>query len=170
MLSLLYSPTQSIRLSIYWGSWSTGSQLVHHLGPIWFSCIYIVSYGHVILLKVVPCPLPSCFRYSVQCNAHSQYRVSAKQNIPDKTPYLGSCKYTLPLRLSLFKIYLLLSIWLNSSYTWANHFWKYAKRHCASFLFSLLLREVQLTTFKVCPMRHVSYFEQSFLKCFLCQN
>ena len=32
-----------------------------HVGPSWFSPVFIISYGYVILLEVVPCRLPSCF-------------------------------------------------------------------------------------------------------------
>ena len=46
---------------IQWGSESTGSRIFHHLGPGLFSLVFITYYGYVILLKVVPCPLPSCF-------------------------------------------------------------------------------------------------------------
>lgn len=41
---------------------STGSQTFRHLGPRWFSLVFVVYYDYVILLKVVPGPLPSCFK------------------------------------------------------------------------------------------------------------
>ena len=50
-----------ITVSVYWGSRFSGSWLVHHLGPIWFKSVYVMSSGYVILSKVVSCPLPSCF-------------------------------------------------------------------------------------------------------------
>ena len=41
------------------------------LGPIWFSLIYLTSSGYVILLRVMPCPLPSCFNFTL-CHQVSQ--------------------------------------------------------------------------------------------------
>ena len=41
------------------------SWLVCHLGPIWFLSVYVVSVGYVLLSKVEPWPLPSCF--SISC-------------------------------------------------------------------------------------------------------
>ena len=39
-----------------WGSRSSGSWLVCHIGHIWFESIYVMSSGCVTLLKVTPCP------------------------------------------------------------------------------------------------------------------
>ena len=47
--------------NIYRVSRCSGS-LIHHLGLIWFYSVYVMSLGYVILLKIVPCPLPSCFK------------------------------------------------------------------------------------------------------------
>ena len=44
-----------------WGLSSSGSWLIHHLGPIWFSSAYVMSLGSIIPLKCVPYPLPCCF-------------------------------------------------------------------------------------------------------------
>ena len=45
-----------------WVIWlASGSQLIHHLGSNYFESVYVVSLGYAILLKVLPCPLPSCF-------------------------------------------------------------------------------------------------------------
>ena len=44
---------------IHWGSRSSGSQLIHHLGPGWFESVYVTSSNCVILLNVVPCPFLS---------------------------------------------------------------------------------------------------------------
>lgn len=40
---------------------STGNQIFCHLGPCWFQSVFVMYYGYVMLLTVVPCPLPSCF-------------------------------------------------------------------------------------------------------------
>ena len=50
-------------------SMSRENWLVHHLGPIWFQSVYVMSLGYVFLLKVVPFSLPSSFRnIGVRCN------------------------------------------------------------------------------------------------------
>ena len=93
------------------------------------------------------CALPPSLLFQIQCSMKctvniewarepKTWEISTKQNMPNKTPYLESCKCTLPLRLSLFKICLLLSIWLNSSYTCINHFFKICqKAFCILFIF-----------------------------------
>ena len=51
-----------VTMNIYWGSRSNGRPFICQLGPIcsnqFSSCM---SYAYFILLKVVPCPLSSCF-------------------------------------------------------------------------------------------------------------
>ena len=70
-----------------WGSKSSGGWLVCHLGPICFSSLCVVSSGYVILSKVVPCPLPSCFREASMLAANFAWRKFQREA---KLPFLLS--------------------------------------------------------------------------------
>ena len=48
-----------IKMSVYWGSRSSGSQLVCHLGPIWLKSVYVLSSVYVPSFQV--CALPPSF-------------------------------------------------------------------------------------------------------------
>ena len=64
-----------VTVNIYWGSKSNWSRFVHHLGPMWFSSVYVVSSGYVLLSNFLPCPLPSRFtwrcREGIETISHS---------------------------------------------------------------------------------------------------
>ena len=51
---LMYYNEHIIRIKVYWKS---------NLLDLCFQLVYVISSGYVILLKVVPCPLPSYFTY-----------------------------------------------------------------------------------------------------------
>ena len=43
---------------LQWGSRYTESRIFSHLGHRWSWPVFVMSYGYVILLKVVPAPFP----------------------------------------------------------------------------------------------------------------
>ena len=60
-LRLYHSACWCVVVSVYWGSKSSRSQLICHLGPTWFWSVCVVSLVYVILSKVVSRFLPSSF-------------------------------------------------------------------------------------------------------------
>ena len=83
-----------VTMSVWWGSVSTGSWIFYHLEPSWFSSVFIISYGYVILLKAMPCPLPSCFRATLSKATFSKHFIQAlpsrmKMALPVLQPFVN---------------------------------------------------------------------------------
>ena len=73
------APANLLQWAYNAAQWPTGSRIFHHLGPSWFKLVFVMSYGSIILLKVVPCPLPSGFKriptIEVWIHPHSSFHV-----------------------------------------------------------------------------------------------